>query len=1422
MTSTREATMTLCRRNAFGIIITLLGAVVAGLILGVNPAAAQSDYEFARLAPDRDWSFVDVSIPGADQVRIQAIDDAGNVAGWFYDADDVAHGFVMAADGTVRVIDIPGAESTFIYAMNNAGDVGGTFFTEGSEWGVSTGFVLSANGTLNFIDVLNAISVTVTGLNEQGDIGGHFSEVSTPAQGFVQTAGGSVTTFGAPWAADGSGSYVRDIDSNGNAAGYFSTDSGRIANAGFVRSSDGTFTDIRYFIPSFSLQVHAMNDLGDVAGYTEDVDGRDRPFVLTPDGVWTEVDHPDYPYNFQITALNNRGEIAGWYSDDGSPRQAFIAQPPQPVDAFSCDSNAGGLSWNDAGQAKYWIYKSTDGGATFNWLGRATGNPAPTTFTDRAPAPGATYQVHYPGIPRTECTVTAEPAPVDTFACANNDGELSWSDAGQAKYWIYKSTDSGIVYRWVGRTAGETSFIDAAADESAIYQVHYPSYPRITCLTPTLSGEEPAAVELPTAIEAEHYFRALDTEPGNQGLATEFAGDVDVWPMLAGDGFIVGRTRTGESTSYKVTAPTTDTYEFAISTASGIAGSSVTLRVDGTKVGGTTRLAGTGGWWSFAETTLGSIELAAGPHVVTVQWGDGQSNFDKLIVTGDPRVELPPTPRPSQPTPVPVVPTPTSTSTPAPVAPTPTPTVAMAQAWLPVGDPFIGSGQDGLGEFVAMNGDGTSVVVASGSSKPENERAYARVFDWDGAQWVQRGDDLDNTADPRIVSVTMSADGDTVAVLFATRAPLVSDWNGASWIDREFRYEAALDGYIGGSVALDADGSTLVVGQPSSDASYRVDSGVVSVYDWIDSQWRSRQRRQGAASFDAFGSAVSIDADGRTVVVGAPGHDGNGVDAGEVHVLWWDGNIWIDRDGSILGAESGERFGTAVDISADGYTIAAGAPTNGPGGHVHVLDWTGEEWVDRGNNIDDVTGRQLGLSVALSADGDHIVAGGLDVVRVQAWIAGAWESASPDPGLPVGGGVDVSADGDAIIVGSPFEDGLSGRATVLATDAQGPQEDPPAPSPAPSPSATPAPVPADAEWVQLGQDLGGETRNEDFGEVVDMNADGTTIIVGAYEFADRTGRVRVFDVVDSAWVQRGEDFVGEGVGYSVSIDATGDTIAMTTFTSTDQNARVYDWDGVAWVQRGVDLPDATHGAVLSPDGTALALANAFWRIPFQNDAIGRVQVFEWNNEAWIQRGNDIYRPTGDRLGSALAMSDDAMTVSFGPRGWVYHFDGDIWVQRGEIPTGPSRSIAGTEVHATALSASGTTAAILYEGDDTPRFVRVYQWDGASWIAQGDDLVAPDSYATSVAMSPDGFTVLIGYAGSDLVRSYRWTGTDWAQFGGDILGQIHDDPFLSGRYDAFGASVAMSDDGERVVVGGNLYSGVAFRSGYVRVYNLAAG
>ena len=202
------------------------------------------------------------------------------------------------------------------------------------------------------------------------------------------------------------------------------------------------------------------------------------------------------------------------------------------------------------------------------------------------------------------------------------------------------------------------------------------------------------------------------------------------------------------------------------------------------------------------------------------------------------------------------------------------------------------------------------------------------------------------------------------------------DWvQGGGDIDGE-----AADDESGSAVAISADGRTVAVGAPYNDANGNV-SGHVRIFRFTAGGWTQLgQDIDGEAGGDFSGGAVAISADGDTVIIGARLNDGNGLSSGHARIFDWDGTTWTQRGNDIDGEAEGDRSGSAVAISDDGDTVIIGAPENdGSGlgsGHARIFDWDGTTWTQRGQDIDgEASDDSYGEAVAISADGNAVAIG---------------------------------------------------------------------------------------------------------------------------------------------------------------------------------------------------------------------------------------------------------------------------------------------------------------------------------------------------------------------------------------------------------------------------------------------------------------
>ena len=242
---------------------------------------------------------------------------------------------------------------------------------------------------------------------------------------------------------------------------------------------------------------------------------------------------------------------------------------------------------------------------------------------------------------------------------------------------------------------------------------------------------------------------------------------------------------------------------------------------------------------------------------------------------------------------------------------------------------------------------------------------------------------------------------------------------------------ARTEDFFGFSVATSADGNTLAVGIPKSDANaLETDTGSVQVFVQAGTTWslQSTLTAPNMQSGDAFGFAVALSGDGNTLAVAAPYEGGdrastaaapnNGAPrAGAVYVFArgaggaWDRQAAYlkasNAEGAVAGqADGGDQFGLALALSADGNTLIAGAWNEDGDFHSHIDASQGN--VDTSNNV------------AAEAGAAYI----FTRTAANSWTQQAYLKASnAGAGDQFGSAVSISSNGNVVAIGAFHEDG---------------------------------------------------------------------------------------------------------------------------------------------------------------------------------------------------------------------------------------------------------------------------------------------------------------------------------------------------------------------------------------------------------------
>ena len=111
----------------------------------------------------------------------EAINNAGQVTGYFLDASGVPHGFLKNSD-SFTTIDPPAASLTLAYGIDDRGVIVGLYV---DTTGTFHGFVRGSDGQFTTFDVPGASGTALFGIDDRGDLAGGYMDQAGNMHGFV-------------------------------------------------------------------------------------------------------------------------------------------------------------------------------------------------------------------------------------------------------------------------------------------------------------------------------------------------------------------------------------------------------------------------------------------------------------------------------------------------------------------------------------------------------------------------------------------------------------------------------------------------------------------------------------------------------------------------------------------------------------------------------------------------------------------------------------------------------------------------------------------------------------------------------------------------------------------------------------------------------------------------------------------------------------------------------------------------------------------------------------------------------------------------------------------------------------------------------------------------------------------------------------
>jgi hypothetical protein len=379
-----------------------------------------------------------------------------------------------------------------------------------------------------------------------------------------------------------------------------------------------------------------------------------------------------------------------------------------------------------------------------------------------------------------------------------------------------------------------------------------------------------------------------------------------------------------------------------------------------------------------------------------------------------------------------------------------------------------------------------------------------------------------------------------------------------------------------------------------------------------------------------------------------------------------------------------------------------------------------------------------------------------------------------------------------------------------------------------------------AQFTQQGPKLVGtgpeSLPDQTQGWSVALSADGNTAIVGVpVDVAPRLGGAWVYTRSGGVWTQQGPKLVGNdavtshfGVhqGTSVALSADGNTAILggpddnQTMLSPTGAAWVFTRSNGIWTQQGSKLVgiDATFAGQgtsvsLSADGNTAIVGGPDFN-SLNSTVTGATWVYTRSNGVWTQQGSKL---VGTGAVSVLSADGNTVVGGFLPAA-VYTRSGGVWTQQASVPAGTGAVGNAEQGTSLSLSADGNTVIVGGPGDNSNAGAAwIFTRSGNVWTQQGSKLVGTGAVGAaqqgnSVSLSADGNTALVGgpYDNPGFVggpSENPGIGAAWVFTRSNGVWTQQASKLVGigavGTFVHQGWSVALSGDGNTAIVGGPL-------------------
>lgn len=602
-------------------------------------------------------------------------------------------------------------------------------------------------------------------------------------------------------------------------------------------------------------------------------------------------------------------------------------------------------------------------------------------------------------------------------------------------------------------------------------------------------------------------------------------------------------------------------------------------------------------------------------------------------------------------------------------------------------EPNDGVSGDVFGRSVAMNGDGTVVLVGSRDNSEKASKAGAvYMFKLENGIWVQKhkffGNDFPVYSQFGS-SCALNTEG-TVALIGAFNnnekgsnagAVYYFTYDGETWIQRQkfFSTDIAVGDNFGSAVSINETADYAVIGAMADDDTGN-ETGSVYFFTRSGSTWTQVGKLASPSSaYGAyFGSSLCLTKDKSMLLVGARDDTGSAISTGKVYQYVNVNNTWrLEKTYQAFDGVSSDGFGSAVSINDQKDLLLIGAyadddfGTNAGAIYVYanpklqpvVRFEEGMQLQTKILPVNGVTDDRFGRTMAMTADGKTLFIGSdlnddialsTGCVSIYNRIGDEWVferklyANDAVAGDRFSYGIAVSSNGVHLLVSTLYGN-ISGvkTGTVYYFKKE------------------------NGNWTQINKFApASAVANDNFGSSIAMNATGDYALIGANwdsQKALRAGAVYVFTRSGNVWTQQAKLMASDGVledyfGRAVALNHDA-TIALISANCDDDNSTInsgsvyyYTRSGTTWTQQQkIYAADPKlniyfgESVAINKDGNLAYIASIDHA---KGSGAGAVYIFRRSGNVWTQQQKltPDYIKEADYFGSATAINSDGTYV----------------------------------------------------------------------------------------------------------------------------------------------------------------------------------